>query len=170
MSTESQSDDRPGPAQWLSDPDTAHEVLDQVRRSTVELLAKLPSQPQALRVRAGAVSMEVVWNGHPDTTTVVTTEPATGHTTSVAAVPDHRRFLRSPIVGVFYVAPSPGAPPFVSPGDTVTPGQQVGIVEAMKLMVPVESDCAGEVLEVLKEDATPVEYGDQLFAVAAADE
>ena len=77
--------------------------------------------------------------------------------------------VRAPSVGVFYRAPEPGAPPFVGEGDTVRPGQQVAIVEAMKLMLPVEADRAGRVVEVLKRDGEPVEYGEVLFVLAPDD-
>jgi acetyl-CoA carboxylase biotin carboxyl carrier protein len=74
-------------------------------------------------------------------------------------------YVTSPIVGTFYRASSPTAAPFVSPGDYVKPGQTLCIVEAMKLMNEIESDLAGEVVKVLVENGTPVEYGERLFAV-----
>jgi acetyl-CoA carboxylase biotin carboxyl carrier protein len=70
------------------------------------------------------------------------------------------------MVGVFYRAPQPGAEPFVSEGDTVRPGQQVAIIEVMKLMVPVEADRAGRVVEILVDDASPVEHGQPLLLLA----
>jgi acetyl-CoA carboxylase biotin carboxyl carrier protein len=74
-------------------------------------------------------------------------------------------YVTSPIVGTFYRASTPSAAPFVSPGDFVKPGQTLCIVEAMKLMNEIESDAAGEVVKVLVENGTPVEYGERLFAV-----
>jgi acetyl-CoA carboxylase biotin carboxyl carrier protein len=74
--------------------------------------------------------------------------------------------VRAPLVGVFYRTPSPGEPPFVEVGDWIEPGQQVGIIEAMKMMVPVESDTAGRVTEILAEHGEPVEYDRPLVAVA----
>jgi acetyl-CoA carboxylase biotin carboxyl carrier protein len=74
-------------------------------------------------------------------------------------------YITSPIVGTFYRASNPNTPPFVSVGDTVRPGQTLCIVEAMKLMNEIESDLAGEVVKVLVENGTPVEYGERLFAV-----
>ncbi|GAA2208730.1 hypothetical protein GCM10009850_041880 [Nonomuraea monospora] len=76
------------------------------------------------------------------------------------------RHVCAPMVGTFYWAPEPGAAPFVAVGDTVEKGQQVGIVEAMKLMNPIEADVSGEVVEILVPDGTPVEYGQKLIAVA----
>ncbi|WP_218026773.1 acetyl-CoA carboxylase biotin carboxyl carrier protein [Nocardia inohanensis] len=77
--------------------------------------------------------------------------------------------LCAPMVGVFYHAPEPGADPFVAVGDTVTRGQQVGITEAMKLMVPVEADRAGIVAEILVSDATAVEFGQPLLLLREAE-
>ena len=71
----------------------------------------------------------------------------------------------SPLVGVFYRAGSPGAKPLVQVGDTVERGQKVGIVEAMKVMNDVTSDCRGVVVEILVEDATPVTYEQRLMLV-----
>lgn len=72
----------------------------------------------------------------------------------------------APCVGTFYHAPQPGAAPFVEPGDTVAAGDQVGLVEAMKLMTPVEADAPGRVVRVLVPDGTPVEFGQPLLALA----
>jgi acetyl-CoA carboxylase biotin carboxyl carrier protein len=73
--------------------------------------------------------------------------------------------VRSPIVGTFYEAPSPGAPPFVKPGDTVELGQVLCIVEAMKLMNEIESDVAGEIVKRLVTNGQPIEYGQELFVI-----
>lgn len=71
----------------------------------------------------------------------------------------------SPLVGVFYRAGSPGAKPLVQVGDAIERGQKVGIVEAMKVMNDVTSDCRGVVVEILVEDATPVAYEQRLMLV-----
>jgi acetyl-CoA carboxylase biotin carboxyl carrier protein len=73
--------------------------------------------------------------------------------------------VRSPIVGTFYEAPSPGAPPFAKVGDIVEVGQLLCIVEAMKLMNEIESDIAGEVIKKLVSNGQPIEYGQELFAI-----
>ena len=74
-------------------------------------------------------------------------------------------YVTSPIVGTFYRASNPTATPYASPGDFVKPGQTLCIVEAMKLMNEIECDVAGEIVKVLVENGTPVEYGERLFAV-----
>ena len=73
--------------------------------------------------------------------------------------------IKSPIVGTYYESPSPGAPPFVKPGDSVSVGQVLCIVEAMKLMNEIESDYSGTVVKIFVTNGQPVEYGQQLFAV-----
>jgi acetyl-CoA carboxylase biotin carboxyl carrier protein len=73
--------------------------------------------------------------------------------------------VRSPIVGTFYRAPSPGAKTFVKVGDSVEVGQVLCIIEAMKLMNEIESDMAGEIVKVLAENSQPVEYGQPLFLI-----
>jgi acetyl-CoA carboxylase biotin carboxyl carrier protein len=73
--------------------------------------------------------------------------------------------VKSPIVGTYYEAPSPGAPPFVKVGDTVEEGQVLCIVEAMKLLNEIESDVAGEIVKMLASNGQPIEYGQELFAI-----
>jgi acetyl-CoA carboxylase biotin carboxyl carrier protein len=76
--------------------------------------------------------------------------------------------VKSPIVGTFFEAPSPGAPPFVKIGDHVDAGQPLCIVEAMKLMNEIESDFAGEIVKKLATNGQPVEYGQPLFAIRSS--
>jgi acetyl-CoA carboxylase biotin carboxyl carrier protein len=73
--------------------------------------------------------------------------------------------VKSPIVGTFYEAPSPGAPPFVKAGDLVEIGQVLCIVEAMKLLNEIESDVAGEIVKKLASNGQPIEYGQELFVI-----
>jgi len=73
--------------------------------------------------------------------------------------------IKSPIVGTFYEAASPGAPAFIKRGDTVTVGQVLCIVEAMKLMNEIEAEKGGEIVEVLVSNGQPVEYGQPLFKI-----
>lgn len=73
--------------------------------------------------------------------------------------------ITSPMVGTFYKAPSPDAKPFVELGSTVSEGQVVCIVEAMKLMNQIESEFAGKVVEICVEDGQPIEFGQVLMYV-----
>ncbi len=73
--------------------------------------------------------------------------------------------LKSPMVGTFYRCPSPGTPSFVEVGQTVSKGQTLCIIEAMKLLNEIESDAAGVVKAILVENGQPVEYGQPLFII-----
>ena len=108
-------------------------------------------------------------------TTIEAAAPAVGgghgsvpsHNSAAAApaeAPD-AVLVKSPIVGTFYDAPSPGAPPFVRVGDQVEPGQVLCIIESMKLMNEIEAEMTGTVVSKLMETGRPVEYGEALFAV-----
>jgi acetyl-CoA carboxylase biotin carboxyl carrier protein len=74
-------------------------------------------------------------------------------------------YVTSPFVGTFYAAATPGSEPFVKVGSEIKPGQTLCIVEAMKLMNEIESEVSGTILELLRENGKPVEYGDRLFKV-----
>ena len=81
------------------------------------------------------------------------------------APPENVHVLKSPIVGTFFAAPSPDAPPFVNVGDRVHVGQVLCIVEAMKLMNEIESEFAGEIVRIHVENGQPVEYGQPLYTI-----
>jgi acetyl-CoA carboxylase biotin carboxyl carrier protein len=82
---------------------------------------------------------------------------------AIPAANDHH--VRAPLVGTFYRAPAPGEPPFVEIGDVIRTGQQVAIIEAMKMMVPVETDVTGRVTDILIGNGEPVEFGSSLVVV-----
>jgi len=96
-----------------------------------------------------------------------TTPPAAAAApVEVPSAPEEKlHTVRSPIVGTFYESPSPGAPPFVKPGDVVEVGQLLCIVEAMKLMNEIESDVAGEIVKKFLNNGQPIEYGQELFTI-----
>jgi acetyl-CoA carboxylase biotin carboxyl carrier protein len=73
--------------------------------------------------------------------------------------------VRAPMVGTFYRAPAPDAPPYVDIGDHIRKGQIVCIVEAMKIMNEIESEVGGVVIDVLAKNEDPVEYNQELFLV-----
>ncbi len=76
-----------------------------------------------------------------------------------------KKVVTSPIVGIFYTAPGPDARPFVQVGDSVRKGQVLCIVEAMKLMNEIESEYDGQIVRILAENESMVEYGQPLFEV-----
>ncbi|MBO9546822.1 acetyl-CoA carboxylase biotin carboxyl carrier protein [Caulobacter sp.] len=73
--------------------------------------------------------------------------------------------VKSPMVGTAYLSPQPGADAFIKVGDTVSAGQTLLIVEAMKTMNPISAPKAGKVVEILVEDAQPVEFGEPLVVI-----
>jgi acetyl-CoA carboxylase biotin carboxyl carrier protein len=140
-------------------------VLDRVRQSAAELLARLEHPPRTLHLRAGDVAISIDW---PEPGTAAPA-PVPRTADDAAAGGEGRRTVTAQAVGVFYRAPEPGADPFVGEGDLIRPGQQLAIIEAMKLMIPVRSELDGRIVEILKKDGEPVEYGEPLFALAAAE-
>jgi acetyl-CoA carboxylase biotin carboxyl carrier protein len=140
------------------------EALDEVRRSAQSLLADLGHRPRALRIRAGDVVVEMEWTEQQQAPAA----PPEAPEAAPATAPPPGVGISSPIVGTFYRSPEPGAAPFVSEGDQVRRGQQVGIVEAMKLMIPIEAQRDGQLVAVQASNGSPVEYGDRLFTFATS--
>jgi len=75
--------------------------------------------------------------------------------------------IKSPMVGTFYAASSPDAPPFAKVGDTVTPEKTVCLIEAMKVYNEIQAECSGRIVAVLVKNGDTVEFGKPLFRVAA---
>jgi acetyl-CoA carboxylase biotin carboxyl carrier protein len=157
--------------------DEAPDLHDEV----LALARSLPGELRRLTVRNGDRAIEVEWapEAPPAGVAGVAAPPAPpaqgapgGGEVQPAGPPDAAAevaaTVRSPLVGTFYAAPSPGADPFVRVGDEVEPGQTLGIVEAMKLMNPIVADEAGVVTEVLVGDAESVEYGQVLMYLRAS--
>jgi acetyl-CoA carboxylase biotin carboxyl carrier protein len=150
-------------------------LLDEICRQAISLLAAAPSRPSRISLRAGEISVEVEWPAAaqplPETTlsqvappvaAVAVTDQGGGHADGVS-------YVTAATVGTFYRGPEPGARPFAVEGDQVAPGQQLGILEAMKMMLPVQADQAGTVVRFLVQDGAPVEFDAQLIELAAID-
>lgn len=73
--------------------------------------------------------------------------------------------VKSPMVGTFYRAPSPGAEPFIAVGQSVKQGETLCIIEAMKLLNEIEADASGVIKAILVENGQPVEFGEPLFVI-----
>ncbi|MEU4551157.1 acetyl-CoA carboxylase biotin carboxyl carrier protein [Micromonospora violae] len=136
--------------------------LDAAVRSLARLIGSTPGPVRRARLQHGDLVVEVEW---PEAAPAVAMVPAAAPVEADAGL----HYVCAPMVATLYLAPSPGADPFVREGDQVIPGQQVAILEAMKMMIPVEADCAGEVVKVLVPNATPVEYGERLIALAVSE-
>jgi acetyl-CoA carboxylase biotin carboxyl carrier protein len=116
---------------------------------------------------AGQNRVEVEWQataptaGNGAAATLLATEPE--------VTPSAENAVVAPLVGTFYRGGEPDAPPFVSEGDVVEVGQQIAIVEAMKIMNSVQADRAGRVAKVLAKDGDMVEFGQPLMIIDSAD-
>jgi acetyl-CoA carboxylase biotin carboxyl carrier protein len=126
-------------------------------------------QPEAPPVAGIAQMLPAVAASMPFMAAAVPAPVPAAEPSAPAADPDAGlHLIKSPIVGTYYGSPSPGAAPFVSPGDHVEKGQVVCIVEAMKLMNEIESDATGEIVKVLVTNGQPIEFGQPLFSVRTA--
>jgi acetyl-CoA carboxylase biotin carboxyl carrier protein len=135
------------------------------------------SEIDELEIRRWGKTVRIVKNsGHPGSAApAVPAVPAGGNasgaepegSTGPAGNGKPAQEVASPMVGTFYRAPAPEAPPFVEVGDHVRPGQVLCILEAMKLMNELESEVSGVVRKVLVENGQPVEYGQVLFEIEA---
>ena len=155
--------------------DEIKELLDLFNSSGVGEL-ELEQDGTRIRIRKAGEAAEYVVSpgGQPQETPAPAASPgtaaagATGLGTAHATpqAPDSgAELVKSPIVGTYYDASSPGAPPFVNVGDTVEPGQVLCIIESMKLMNEIEAETAGVVAAKLVENGRPVEYGEALFSI-----
>lgn len=84
------------------------------------------------------------------------------------SIRENQRLITSPMVGTFYRASSPDAPPYVEEGNSVRKGQTLCIIEAMKMMNEIEAEVAGRIVKILCENAQAVEYGQPLMIIEAA--
>ncbi len=95
--------------------------------------------------------------------------PASASAVSAPAAParaeEEGTLVKSPIVGTFYASPAPDKPPFVQVGSKVKKGDVLFVIESMKLMNEIQSDCAGEVAEILVENAQGVEYNQPIMVI-----
>jgi acetyl-CoA carboxylase biotin carboxyl carrier protein len=136
----------------------------ELERGDVKVKIKRAGEHTVVHTRADVpyVAVTVPQTGQPS----VAASPGAQLPVPVEPVPEETlHMVKSPIVGTFYEAPSPGAPPFVKVGDTVELGQVLCIVEAMKLLNEIESDVAGEIVKKMGSNGQPIEYGQELFAI-----
>ncbi|WP_043622810.1 acetyl-CoA carboxylase biotin carboxyl carrier protein [Nonomuraea candida] len=137
-----------------------------LREEIGNLIKTVPGPVASVSLRLGECTLEVSW-AHGQAPAAV---PQQAPAAPVEEADDPAlHSVTAPVVGTFYVAPEPGAPPFVQVGDRVSAGQTIGIVEAMKLMNPVKTERAGEVVEVVAGNADPVEF-DQVLVLIRSDE
>ncbi len=153
---------------------TIQEIRELIELANESGVAELEVQRGENRVRirrsiGGPQTQEIVFSAGP---TMPATHPQqqVAPAAPVASLPPlapeiDTMLVKSPIVGTYYDAPSPGSAPFVKIGDQVQPGQILCIIESMKLMNEIEAEISGIVVSKLVENGRPVEYGEALFAV-----
>jgi len=142
-------------------------LIDLVQESGIAELEITEGEEKVKIVKGGRVVSETVAAPGPAPATVPTPTPAAPAAPAAPEAPPQveGHVLKSPMVGTFYRAPSPGAKPFVEVGDSVKAGQTVCIVEAMKLLNEIEADKDGVVKAILAENGQPVEYGEPLLVI-----
>ncbi|MFI5495804.1 acetyl-CoA carboxylase biotin carboxyl carrier protein [Actinoplanes sp. NPDC051859] len=145
-------------------------LLEQMRRSVAAMAGDAATPLRRVRLSLGAATVEVEWESR----VTVEAAPAPVFHAPPPVQQEEKNpgehTVTSPLVGTFYATPEPGAAPFVKLGDTVVAGQQIGIVEAMKLMNPVEADRSGTVVRLLAGAGDAVEYEQGLIVIAVMDE
>jgi acetyl-CoA carboxylase biotin carboxyl carrier protein len=128
------------------------------------------SQPQVIMVSSpGAPAMAPMHAAPVSGPVLIGTEVAPEE--ALAPIPARSKTaveVKSPMVGTFYRSPAPGAEPFVKIGDRVKKGQTLCIIEAMKLMNEIECETDGVVVDIIPENAQPVEYGEALLHIEPA--
>ena len=117
-----------------------------------------------IRVAREAAAKPAPTNGHAHAAEVPP-PPAAPASNGTMPAADHPGLLKSPIVGIAYLAPQPGAAPFVRVGDSIAEGETVLIIEAMKVMNQIRAPRAGRVARIFVADAEPVEYGAPLLLI-----
>ena len=134
-------------------------------RSLVELELEHEGMRLRLKKATPAVGPQLVEYAQGIPQPIAPAAPAAGKAPAAAEDSSRRIIVKSPMVGTFYRAPAPDAPPFTDIGQDVDSGQVVCIIEAMKLMNEIKSEVSGRVVEVLAENGDAVEFGQPLFAL-----
>lgn len=148
----------------IIDVDYVRELIDVVDNSGIDTLeiARAGVRIRISKTPPATRDAPAVTPAAAATAQATTAAPAE---TETSAPKKNYQDVKSPMVGTFYRAPAPEAPPYVEVGTTVSKGQTLCILEAMKLMNELESEVDGTVREILVENADPVEYGQVLFRI-----
>ena len=149
-------------------------LLGVLCRHAAELLGASSLPPRHIRVHVGDMGIELSWPAGGALAGAPESEgPAAQRQPGARPRPEDggsqaqgQQIVCAPTVGAFYRCSEPGANPFVDLHDIVEAGQQLGILEAMKLMNPILAEFPGQIIAILAEDGESVEYGQPLFAVA----
>ena len=137
------------------------ELLDDANLTEIEV----EDGERSIRVVRGGASVAVAAPAPAAISAPAPAQAAPVEAAPTATADAHAGALKSPMVGTAYLAPEPGADPFVKVGDTVSKGDTLLIIEAMKVMNPIAADKSGTVSAMLVEEAEPVEFNQPLVTI-----
>jgi len=142
-------------------------LIDLVSESNIAELEITEAEGKVRIVKAGAAATPMVQATAPTAPAAAAAPPAALEAPPAPAAPaePEGKVIKSPMVGTFYRAASPGAKAFVELGDEIKEGLPVCIIEAMKIMNEIEADCSGRIKRILCENGQAVEFGQPLFIV-----
>lgn len=144
------------------------EIKEMINLMNENGLAELEVEKEDMRIRLKKTASGVEMSGVPVAYSVQ--PPVAGAKAQNAQEIEEKSVIKtveikSPMVGTFYRAPNPEAPSYVEVGQVIEPGQVICIIEAMKLMNEIKSEIRGKILEILVDNAEPVEFGQSLFLI-----
>lgn len=161
----------------MSEEELDQDQLKSLCEEASSLVGRLPKGLSRVKLSAGEYKVELEWEIAPAAAApgaaVTYAAPAAGAVPAAEAAadaaPDNRHAVVAVLVGTFYRQAEPGAPPFVEVGDVVEEGQDVAIIEAMKVMNHIQADRAGRVAEILVENGEMVEFEQRLIILEPLD-
>lgn len=149
-------------------------MTDRIDFEQVRELVRIATDAEVSELEVETPELKIKVRRPPAAGSAAAGTAAAGSAAAIRALPpagatdDHLIPIVAPMVGTFYRAASPDAPPFVKEGDAVDEGQVVCIIEAMKLFNEIQAEVRGRIARVLVDNASPVEYGQPLFLVDTA--
>ncbi len=140
-------------------------LIDLVAESDIAELEVTEGESKVRIVKSGNAAPHQMMMMQPQQAAAPLAAPVAPVAAAVAPAEPTGHIVKSPMVGTFYRAPSPGSPAFVEVGATVKEGDTLCIIEAMKLLNEIDADIAGVITQVLVESGQPVEFGQPLFVI-----
>ena len=139
-------------------------LIDLVQESGISELEVTEGEEKVRIAKHSAAAPATYYAPPPPVAPAVAPAPTVAAAASASALPDGH-IVKSPMVGTFYRAGAPGAKALVEVGQSVSDGDRLCIIEAMKLMNEIEADASGVIKAILVENGEPVEYGQPLFVI-----
>lgn len=154
------------------------EIKEMINLMNENNLTELEVEKEGMRIRlkkstSGEITMHevappTVFTAPPANTTYPAAPAVAPESNAEKSSPGKTTEIKAPMVGTFYLAPSPESPAFVEINQTIEVGQVICIIEAMKLMNEIKSEIKGKIVDVLVDNAEPVEFGQPLFLIEPA--